>query len=46
MVIVSKRTTWAGYVARIGEGRTAYNVSVGNRQLWLPTCRREDNIKI
>jgi len=41
---------WAGYVARIGERRGAYRVSVGKpegkRPLGRPRLRWEDNIKM
>jgi hypothetical protein len=48
-VIKSRRTRWAGYVARIGEGRSVYRVLVGRpkgkRPLGRPRHRWEDNIK-
>jgi hypothetical protein len=41
---------WAGHVARMGEGRGAYRVSVGRpegrRPLGRPRHRWEDNIKM
>jgi hypothetical protein len=41
---------WAGYVARMGEGRGVYTVLVGKpegkRPLGRPRCRWEDNIKV
>jgi hypothetical protein len=41
---------WAGYVARIGEGRGVYRVLVGRpegkRPLGRPRHRWEDNIKM
>jgi len=41
---------WAGYVARIGERKCAYRVSVGKsegkRPLGRPRCRWEDDIKM
>jgi hypothetical protein len=47
-VIKSRRMRWAGYVARMGEGRGAYRVLVGRhegmRQLGRPRRRWEDNI--
>jgi hypothetical protein len=50
MVIKSKRTRWAGHVARRGEGRGVYGVSIGRpkgkRPLGRPRHRWEDNIKI
>jgi hypothetical protein len=48
-VIKARRMRWAGYVARMGEVRGAYNILVGRlegrRPLGRPTRRREDNIK-
>jgi hypothetical protein len=49
-VIKSRRTRWAGHVARMGEGRGVYRVSVGRskgkRPLGRPRHRWEDNIKM
>jgi hypothetical protein len=49
-VIKSRRMGWAGHVARMGEGRGVYRVSVGRpegkRPLGRPRRRWEDNIKI
>jgi hypothetical protein len=49
-VIKSRRTRWAGHVARMGEGRGVYKVLVGRsedkRPLGRPTRRWEDNIKM
>ena len=49
-VIKSRRMRWAGHVARVGEGRAAYRVLVGEpegkRPLGRPRCRWEDNIKM
>jgi hypothetical protein len=49
-VIKSRRMRWAGYVARLGEGRGAYRVLVGRpegkRPLVRPRRRWEDNIKM
>jgi hypothetical protein len=49
-VIKSRRMVWARHVARIGEGRGVYRVSVGKpegkRPLGRPKCRWEDNIKM
>ena len=49
-VIKSRRLRWAGYVARVGEGRGVYRVLVGKpegkRPLGRPRRRREDNIKM
>jgi hypothetical protein len=48
-VIKSKRVRWAGYVARMGEGRGVYRGFVGKpegkRPLGRPRRRWEDNIK-
>jgi hypothetical protein len=49
-VIKSRRMRWAGYVARMGEGRGAYRILVGRpegrRPLGRPRRRWEDNIKM
>jgi hypothetical protein len=49
-VITSKRTKWAGNVARMGEKIGAYRVLVGKpelkRPLGRPRRRREDDIKV
>jgi hypothetical protein len=49
-VIKSRRMTWAGYVARMGEGRGVYRILVGRpegkRPLKRARCRWEDNIKL
>jgi hypothetical protein len=49
-VIKSRRMRWAGHVARMGEGRSAYRVLVGRpegkRPLGRPRRRWEDNIKM
>jgi hypothetical protein len=49
-VIKSRRTRWAGHVARMGEGRDVYGVLVGRpegkRPLERPRRRWEDNIKM
>ena len=49
-VIKSRKTRWAGHVARMGEGRSVYRVSVGKpggkRTLRITKRRREDNIKM
>jgi hypothetical protein len=49
-MIKSRRMRWMGHVARMGERRIAYRVSVrkpeGKRQLGKPMRRRKDNIKI
>jgi hypothetical protein len=48
-VIKSRRTRWAGHVARIGEGRGVYRVLIGRpegkRPLRRPRRRWEDYIK-
>jgi hypothetical protein len=50
MVIKSRWLRWAGHVARMGEGRGVYRVSVGRteckRPLGRPTRRWEDNINM
>jgi hypothetical protein len=49
-VIKSRRMRWAEYVARMGEGRGVYRVSVGKpegkRPLGRPRSRWEINIKM
>jgi hypothetical protein len=49
-VVKSRRTRWAGHVARMGEGRGVHRVLVGKsegrRPLGRPRCRWEDNIKM
>jgi hypothetical protein len=49
-VIKSRRMKWAGYVARMGEGRVVNRVLVGKpegrRPLGRPRRRWEDNIKM
>jgi hypothetical protein len=49
-VIKSRRMRWAGHVARMGEGRGMYRVSVGKpegkRPLGRPGRRWDDNIKM
>jgi hypothetical protein len=48
--IRSRRMRWAGHVARMGEGRNVYRVSVGKpdgkRPLGRPRRRWEDGIKM
>jgi hypothetical protein len=45
-----RRMRWAGHVARMGEERKVYKVSVGKpegkRPFGRPKCRREDGIRI
>jgi hypothetical protein len=47
-VIKSRRMSWAGHVARMGEGRGVYRVLVGKSEgkgpLWRPKRRWEDDI--
>jgi hypothetical protein len=49
-IIKSRKMRWAGHVARMGETRNAYGISVGKpegkRPLGRPTRRWVDNIKI
>jgi hypothetical protein len=49
-LIILRRITWAGYVARIGETRNAYKILVGKpegkRPLGRPRRRWVDNTKI
>jgi hypothetical protein len=49
-VIKARRMRWAGYVARMGEVRCAYNIFVGRpegrRPLGRPRRRWEDNFKM
>jgi hypothetical protein len=49
-VIKSRRMRWAGYVARMGEGRVVYRVLVGKpeerRPMGRPRRRWEDNIRM
>jgi hypothetical protein len=49
-MIKSRRTRWAGHVARMGEKRNAYSILVGKpegkRPLGIPRRRWVDNIKI
>jgi hypothetical protein len=49
-MIKSRRMSWMGHVACMGEGRCVYRVLVGrpegNRPLGRPGHRWEDNIKV
>jgi len=49
-VVKSRRMRWAGFVARMGQGRGVYRVLVGKpegkRPLGRPRRRWEDNIKM
>jgi hypothetical protein len=42
-VIKSRRTKWAGHIARVGEETGVYK---GKRPLGTPRCRLKDNIKM
>ena len=50
MVIKSRRIIWTGHVARMEEGRSAFEIltgkPTGKRSLRMPRCRWEDNIRI
>ena len=49
-VTKSRRLRWAGHVARIEEGRSAFKILTGNptrkRPLWRPRSSWEDNIRM
>ena len=49
-VIKSRRLRWAGHVARMEEGRSAFKIltrkTIGRRPLGRPTRRWEDNIRM
>jgi hypothetical protein len=49
-MVKSRRTRWAGHVARMGEGRCVHRVLMGKpegkRSLGRPRRRGEDNIKM
>jgi len=49
-VVKSRRMRWAGYVARMGDGRDVHRVLVGKpegkRPLERPRLTLEDNIKM
>ena len=49
-VLKPRRSRWTGYVARIEEGRNAFNIltgkPTGKRPLGRPRRRWEDNIKM
>jgi hypothetical protein len=49
-VIVSRRLRWAGHVAWMEEGRSAFEILTANptwkRPLGRPRCRWEDNIRM
>jgi hypothetical protein len=44
-VIKSRRIRWTGYVERMAETRSAYEISVGKTEVKRFRCRWEDNIK-
>ena len=49
-VIKYRRLRWAGHVARMEEGRSAFKIftgkPTGKRSLGMPRCRWEDNIRM
>ena len=49
-MIKSRRLRWAGHVARMKEGRSAFRIltgtPTGKRPLGRPRCRWEDNIRM
>ena len=49
-MIKSRRLRWAGHVARMEEGRSAFKIltgkPTGKRPLARPRSRREDNIRM
>ena len=49
-MIKSRRLRWAGHVATMEEGRTAFKIltrkPTGKRPLGRPRCRWEDNIRM
>ena len=49
-MIISRRLRWAGHVARMEEGRSAFEIVIGKptgkRPLGRPRCRWEDNIRM
>ena len=49
-MIKSRRLRWAGHVARMEEGRSAFKIltgtAAGKRPLVRPRRRREDNIRM
>jgi hypothetical protein len=44
--IKSRRTRCAGHVARMGEGRKLYRISLGKRRLGSPRHRLDDGIRM
>ena len=45
-VIKYRRLRWAGHVARMEEGRSAFKILTGKRHLGKPRHRWEDNIRM
>jgi hypothetical protein len=45
-MIKSRRMSWAGHVARMGETKNAYRILVGKRLLERPRPRWVNNIKL
>ena len=45
-VIKSRRLRWAGHIARMGEGRSAFKILIRKRPLGRPRRRWEDNIRM
>ena len=45
-VIKSRRLRWAGHVARMEEGRSAFKILTGKRRLGRPRRRWEDTIRM
>ena len=45
-VIKSGRLRWAGHVARMEEGKSAFKILTGKRPLEKPRQRWEDNIRM
>ena len=45
-MIKSKRLRWAGHVARMEEGRSAFKILTGKRLLGRSRHRWEDNIRM
>ena len=45
-VIKSRRLRWAGHVARMEEGRSAFKLLTGKRPLGRPRRRWQDNIRM
>ena len=46
LVIKSRRLSWAGHVARMEEGRSAFKILTGKRPLGRPRRRWKDSIRI